>query len=428
MSGGDYKERFKGPLEDYRKGRGRVVGKTSGRAVPVRRHDGDKPDRPKGPHPGQRANIGRVVSRHGNVSRAWPGTRTQRHRVAREMPQAVLKITSHSRGLRRVRARLRYIARQGALPLETDDGCLLEGREEIDEFAEHWAADFSNRNGSVRKARDAMNMVVSVPAGTEREKALEAAREFFAEAFSNHEYAFAAHDDTGHFHIHLVVKVRGRDGKQMRVSRKAPDLWRQKFAAKAREKGLQLDASPRWARGKGRRSSTPTPIHELRRRGDIPDRDAEAAEEALRRARDPANQPSEHEVAIQTINQVERLEYARQAKQVVDEARQLRNDRDRLKALQMASDLAVWAEQMPQPMSRAETLMAAVTEKGRAGPPADDGVRDLTKQTERALRDQVKTFADPKLRRQAVAARARLTKQLEAGRSPSRDRCRDIDR
>ncbi len=97
-----------------------------------------------------------------------------------------------------------------------------------------------------------MHVVVSVPAGSDREKTVDAAREFFREMFTeNHEYAFAAHDETDHFHIHLLVKLCGRDGKQMRMTRKDPDLWRQKFAAKAREKGLRVDASPRWAKREG---------------------------------------------------------------------------------------------------------------------------------------------------------------------------------
>ena len=429
MSRGDYRDDFKKPIEEDPQGRGRVVGKTAGRDGRLRRQRAPDPKQSRGAAREQRDYAEQVLRLHSNPGRAWKGSPAQRLRVSREAPQAVLKITSHSRGLKDVRNRLRYISRQGELPLETEDGCVLEGAEEVDELAAHWAADFSNRKGTVRKARDAMNLVVSLPAGTDREKALEAAREFFAEAFAgNHEYAFAAHDDTDHFHIHLVVKLRGRDGKQMRASRKDPDLWRQKFAAKAREKGLDLDASPRWARGKGRRSSTPVPIHELRRRGEIPQRDTAAAEEALHRARDADDRPSEHEAAMQAINHFERLEYARQAVQVTDQACRLRNDGERLKALRMASDLALWAEQMPQPLSRSETLMAAVKGRDQTQRPADDEVRALTKRAERALRDQVKTFSDARMKRQVIAARARLTKVLDADRGAARQQSRGVER
>ena len=270
----------------------------------------------------------------------------------------------------------------------------------------------------------------AVPAASGHDKTVAAAREFFAETFGeNHEYAFAAHDETDHFHVHLLVKLRGRDGKQMRSTRKDPDLWRQKFAAKAREKGLRLDASPRWARGKGRRSSPPTAIYEMRRKGVIPFRDQEAAQEALRRARDPDDRPTEHEEAIREINRFERLEFAKQAYRVIERSKKLTEDQERIKALEMASDLAVHAEQVPRPKSRIETMIQAVKKSDGGAEQPNDDVRKLTKATERGIRDQVKTFSDRALQRRAVAARARLSGILKTqGRAKSSDQDRDFDR
>jgi len=380
MAERDYQAEFKGPLEEERKGRGRRGGTLSGQK---------------------------------NAQRAWKGGLADRVRVARGLPQAVLKITSHGRGLADARKLIRYIGEQGETRVETDDGSILDSVEEMEQLAKDWAADFSDRQGEVRKARDVMHVVVSVPAGSDHDKTLDAAREFFHETFAeNHEYAFAAHDETDHFHIHLLVKLRRRDGKQMRATRKDPDLWRQKFAAKAREMGIPVDASPRRARGKGRRSSPPTAIYELRRRGEVPWRDAEAAQEALRRARDPNDGPTQFEAAMREINRFERLEFAQQANQVLAQSRKLSSDEERIKALEMASDLAVHAEQMPRPKSRLETLIQAVKPgDGGAAVPHDD-VRRLTKATERGIRDQVKTFSQPALHRRAVAARARLSNVL----------------
>ncbi len=142
----------------------------------------------------------------------------------------------------------------------------------------------------------------------------------------------------------------------------------------------------------------------MRRRGEIPRRDAEAAEEALRRARDPNNRPTEHEEAIREINRFERLEFAKQARQVIDQARKLPSDEERIKALEIASNLAVHAEQMPRPQSRIETMIQAVKPGGGGAELLLNEVRKLTKQTERGLRDQVKTFSEPALQRRAVAA------------------------
>ena len=403
MAERDYQSDVKGPLEEDRKGRGRIVGKISGRDA---------------------------LSGHANSNRAWKGNLSDRSRVARGMPQAVLKITSHGSGLGDAKKLTRYIGEQGETEVETDDGSILDTVEELEQLAEDWSMDFSDRKDKARKARDVMHLVVSVPAGSDKEQTLDAAREFFAEQFGeNHEYAFAAHDETEHFHVHLLVKMRGRDGKQFRATRKDPDLWRQKFAEKAREKGIKVDASPRFSRGKGRRSSPPTAIYEMRRRGEKPRRDQEAAAEALRRARDPEDKPTEHEEAIREINRYERLEFAKQANQVIAQSKKLTDDQARIKALEMASELAVHAKKMPRPKSRIETMIAAV-KKGDGGAelPLDE-VRKLTKKTERGIRAQVKTFSDKALQRRAVAARARLSGIITSSdRAKSRGQEQDFDR
>ena len=341
---------------------------------------------------------------------AWRGTLSQRARVARRLPQAVLKITSRSHGLPAARARLRYISRGGDLAVELADGTTLDSLEEIDQFAEDWAADFGTRKNS----RDVMSLVLSVPKGMDRDKALDAAREFFKETFAeNHEYAFAGHDDTKHFHIHLVVKTRGHDGKPMRLKLDDPERWRQVFAEKARARGLALDASPRKARGKGpQRSSAPTPIHQLRRRGIVPKRDQEAVQQAVKRIRSREFTPTEFEQAMRNIHRQERLAFAKQGLEVVQKPAKLEDPAKRLMALEIASDLAFHAECMPRPKSWLENLMEPWMPE-EPEPERFQEVRSLTRRVERGLRKQVESFKTPALKRQAIAARARLSDALE---------------
>lgn len=372
---------------------------------------------------GRRARVETSVSGGGSARRAWAGSLADRVRVARRLPQAVLKISSHNRGESRVRARLRYISRQGTLAIETEQGIRLEGLEEVDRLVDDWAADFSERSNS----RDTMSLVVSLPAGIEQTAAVAAARAFFAETFAeNHEYAFAAHEDTDNFHIHLVVKARGRDGKPMRATRRHPQLWRQAFAEKARAHGIELDASPRFARGKGRRTP-PTPVVEIRRRGETPRVDALAAKDAVRRARNKKDRATKSERAIRAINARERLAFAEQAVVVANEARAIEDDGRRLKALEIASELAGFAEGMPVPRSRLETMKAALKlEEGKeARQRSSAQVRKLVKQTERAIRDQVGSFESSTDQRTAIAARVRLSSVLQAR---DRSRQRDIER
>lgn len=354
-------------------------------------------------------------------SRAWKGGLVDRILVARKLPQAVLKISSHNSGQGRVRARLRYISRQGTLSVETEQGVMLDGLEEIDELVENWAVDFPERKNS----RDAMSIVISLPAGTDTKAASNAARAFFAEVFSeNHEYVFAGHDDTDNFHIHLVVKSRGRDGKPMRPSRRDPQLWRQGFAEKAREHGIELDASPRFARGEGRRTP-PTAVYEIRRRREIPRVDASAAKEAIRRVMNPKDRASRSESVIRRINQREREIFAKQAMEVVSQAKTLKDDGQRLTALGIASELASFAAGMPVPRSRMDTMKAAL--KPELGKPTVDvrEVQRIVKQVERGIRGQVLSFNSKKDQREAIAARVRLSNIINEG---DRSRDKDIDR
>lgn len=359
--------------------------------------------------------------RHAKASRAWRGSLADRVRVTRKLPQAILKISSHNSGQGRVRARLRYISRQGALAIETDEGISIEGLEGVDRLVDDWAADFSTRVNS----RDTMSLVISMPAGTDNEAAVSAARAFFQDTFAeNHEYAFAAHDDTENFHIHLVVKARGRDGKPMRPTRRDPQRWRQAFAEKAREHGIELDASPRYARGIGRRTP-PTAVFEIRRRDEMPRVDKSAAKEAVRRARDSQDRASKSERVIRQINVRERLLFASQAAAVVKEAKSIKDDKRRLAALEMASELASFADGMPVPQSRMDTMKFALKPKaGRARVEMRE-VLKLVKRTERGIRDQVGRFKSPKHQRAAIAARVRLSNVVNE-RVRSRDT--DIDR
>jgi len=372
---------------------------------------------------GRRASQGRDIH-VGN--RAWKGDVVDRILVAKKLPQAVLKISSHNTGAKSVAARLHYISRQGTISLETDEGVMLVGSEEVDELVSHWAVDFPERKNS----RDSMSLVISLPAGTNERAAIDAAREFFAETFAeNHEYVFAGHDDTDNFHIHLVVKARGRDGKPMRPSRRDPQLWRQRFAEKARAHGIELDASPRFARGQGRRTP-PTSVYEIRRRREIPRVDESAAKEAIRRATNPRDRASRSESVIRKINQRERVIFATQAMEVVAQAKKLKDDGKRMMALEIASELASFAEGMPVPRSRMDTMKSAL--KPELGQPKVDvrEVHKLVKFVERGIRDQVSGFESRSDQRRVIAARVRLSnviKERDRSRGQSRDASQDRD-
>ena len=177
--------------------------------------------------------------------RKWTGTVGQRARASRRLPQAVFKISSYSHSGGAVLGRVQYITREGELEAEGPNG------ERLDQVQLAHMVDVWSREAEAGRGRRlAMSAFVSFPADEDKEKATEAARQFFRAAFAdNHDYVMAVHTDTKNFHVHVVVQVGGHDGKQLRIGREDLQDLRLLMAEKAAEQGIELDASPRWARG-----------------------------------------------------------------------------------------------------------------------------------------------------------------------------------
>ena len=72
------------------------------------------------------------------------------------------------------------------------------------------------------------------------------------------------------FHVHVVVQSAGHDGKQLRIRRDDIQDLRMLYAEKAHEQGIELDASPRWARGLEAERQPGPEIEGIKRRGETP--------------------------------------------------------------------------------------------------------------------------------------------------------------
>ena len=70
-------------------------------------------------------------------------------RIARRAPEVLVKITGKTRDADHLQAHLRYVSREGSLPLEGRDGVLFSGPAEVAELGSDWAAD------DLRRRRDA---------------------------------------------------------------------------------------------------------------------------------------------------------------------------------------------------------------------------------------------------------------------------------
>jgi hypothetical protein len=169
-------------------------------------------------------------------------------RVLNKTPEAMLKITGRcNKGLDHLHAHLNYITRNGEVVADTQDGGVAAGREAVKEVAKTWYA----QQGKVRKNSPiAINFILSMPSGTNRDLFNLATRNFADRVFGGlHEYMHTDHRDTAHTHVHLTVRARGNDGQRLNPRKADLAEWREVLAHELRAVGIEAEATPRTARG-----------------------------------------------------------------------------------------------------------------------------------------------------------------------------------
>jgi type IV secretory pathway VirD2 relaxase len=175
--------------------------------------------------------------------------RAKASRVAAGSPEVMVKITGFGKGANHVKAHLDYITRKGKLEMENDRGEVFTGKEDVKTLFKDWENDFvaSKRH---KNQRDTMHMVMSMPESTDPEAVRKAVRAFAQTTFGkNHEYVFVLHTDEPHPHCHVTVKLLGFNGKRLNPRKADLQQWREGFAEKLREQGVNAEATPRISRG-----------------------------------------------------------------------------------------------------------------------------------------------------------------------------------
>jgi hypothetical protein len=186
--------------------------------------------------------------------------------TTKKVPEVMVKISGGGKGMSQIKAHLDYISRNGNVELENEDGDPIRGKEAVRDLRDEW------KNGQYGipdegTKREAFNIVLSMPPGTDRQSVKRAAREFACAQFSeNHKYIFAAHDDEKHPHIHLCVKALGFDGTRLNPRKADLQFWRELFAEKLLDNGIEANATPRHVRGVIK-SRTHQSVIQMERRG-----------------------------------------------------------------------------------------------------------------------------------------------------------------
>lgn len=186
--------------------------------------------------------VRRKANRTGNL-------RATARRVSGGSTEVMVKITGFSKGLGHVKANLDYISRNGKLEMENERGELFRGKDEVKTIFQDWENEFDDGKRH-KNRRDTMHLMLSMPETTDPESVKNASREFARSTFGgNHEYLFVLHTDEPHPHCHVTVKCLGFDGARLNPRKADLQQWREQFAEKLRDQGVDAEATPRRSRG-----------------------------------------------------------------------------------------------------------------------------------------------------------------------------------
>lgn len=229
--------------------------------------------------------------------------------LVRKAPQVMVKITGGGADMRRIGSHIDYIARGGKykkkdqeeLEIETDDGQVIHGKEARAQLKDMFAysgtpipAEVQDLTSDTtlqrRQRREAINMILSMPHGIQRETVKAAARATVRELFGdNHLFAMVHHEDTDHQHTHVVVKMVGHDGKRLNPRKADLENWRLAFARQLNARGIDAVATRRRVRLQRKKGESQA-VRQIKDRGEEPLREGTSKTQDVAQMRAQANE------------------------------------------------------------------------------------------------------------------------------------------
>jgi Relaxase/Mobilisation nuclease domain len=175
--------------------------------------------------------------------------------VVRRAPQVMVKVTGGGRGMKAIAAHFRYISKNGRLDVEDERGEKMRGKESLPELVDDWRFggtlidDIGNR-------REAFNIMLSMPRGTDPLTVQHAAREFAKIELADHKYVMVLHEHQANPHVHISVRAESKHGKRLNMRKADLHRWRETFAEKLRDRGVEAEATRQATRGHNRNHDT----------------------------------------------------------------------------------------------------------------------------------------------------------------------------
>lgn len=244
-------------------------------------------------------------------------------------------------------------------------------REKLEGFEQDHLSAFSTKleEHAGRLPRNAMKMALSSPEGTNPKKVQKAAEAFAREAFGDagYQYLYALHTDTNNAHVHLVVKMVNDEGVRLKTDKVDLYRWRQLWAEKSREQGIDVVAVPNYMRGVSSGKS-PNVAQMIRmkgkRQGNIPKTHYESVikevvDKAVKEGKYTATQ---REIAAIKRNLKTRQEYIDAATMLRKEVKNLTDGKRQQQLVKMAAILEKEAKTIPIPKT---PVQRALEEEGK---------------------------------------------------------------
>jgi hypothetical protein len=181
--------------------------------------------------------------------------------IAKRSPQVMVKITGGGRSQATIAAHLKYIGKHDTAIVFDQDGEILE-KDAIKEAVDGW----EKTTGYIPKTqktkeeiealgervpvRQAYNIILSMPEGTDPEKVLQAAKETAQDRFGDYQYFYAMHVDRGHPHVHFCVRNKSHRAGTKKLFFGKNDIqgMRKLFAERLQEAGIDCQATSRATR------------------------------------------------------------------------------------------------------------------------------------------------------------------------------------
>jgi hypothetical protein len=171
--------------------------------------------------------------------------------VVRRAPQVMVKVTGGGRGMNAIAAHFRYISKNGRLEIEDERGETTRGKDALHELTDDWRFGGSLIE-DVSDRREAFNIMLSMPRGTDPASVQWAAREFAKAELADHKYVMVLHDHQANPHVHVSVRAESKHGRRLNPRKADLHRWRETFAGKLRVRGVEAEATRQASRGSSR--------------------------------------------------------------------------------------------------------------------------------------------------------------------------------